>query len=98
MADGINFVDLQGGEALVSEAKARREAGGALYLVNTKMGLWESLERCGCLDAIGMRHVFQSKRAAVRAIFQKLDKDVCARCDKRVFSECQSIPVPEVKQ
>ena len=74
LADGINFVDLQGGEALVSEAKARKAAGGAVYLVNTKVGLWESLERCGCLDAIGERNVFQSKAAAVHAIFQKLDK------------------------
>ena len=94
VADGINFVDLQGGEALVSEAQARREAGGALYLVNTKVGLWESLERCGCLDAIGSRHVFQSKKAAVHAIFQKLDKDMCARCDRRVFTECRGIPGP----
>ena len=92
LADGINFVDLQGGEALVSEAGTRKTAGGAVYLINTKSGLWESLERCGCLDAIGERNVFQSKAAAVHAIFQKLDKRECARCDKRIFSECKMVP------
>jgi len=94
LADGINFVDLQGGEALVDEAKARKSAGGAVYLVNTKAGLWESLERCGCLDAIGARNVFQSKAAAVHAIFHKLDKEVCARCDRDIFTECRSIARP----
>jgi SulP family sulfate permease len=85
---GINFVDLQGGQALVDEARWRKVHGGDLYLINVKQGLWESLERCGCLDATGARNVFQSKSAAIRGIYQKLDKSVCATCDKRIFHEC----------
>jgi len=88
VADGINFVDLQGGEALVREAKRRREDGGGLYLINVKQGMWEAMERCGCVDATGARNIFQSKEAAIRAIYQKLDKDRCAKCDKRIFLEC----------
>ena len=62
-----------------------------LYLINVKKGLWESLESCGCLDAIGPNNVFQSKTAALIGIFQKLDKTICKTCDKRIFRECESV-------
>ncbi len=95
LADGINFVDLQGGEALVHEAERRQRDGGGFYLINVKQGLWEALERCHCMEATGARNVFQSKEAAIRAIFQKLDKGVCAGCTARIFRECQSLPFPQ---
>lgn len=86
---GINFVDLQGGEALVEEAKRRRADGGGMYLINVKQGLWNDMERCGCLDEIGAGRVFQGKEAGIHAVYQKLDKSRCATCDKRIFLECQ---------
>jgi len=86
---GINFVDLQGGETLAEEAKRRRADGGGMYLINVKRGLWDDMERCGCLDEIDARCVFQGKTAGIRAIYQKLDKSRCAICDKRIFLECQ---------
>jgi SulP family sulfate permease len=89
VADGINFVDLQGGEALVKEAKRRKGDGGGLYLMKVKEGLWDALERCGCVDAAGARNIFQSKEAGIHAIYQKLDKSICAECDKRIFRECR---------
>jgi SulP family sulfate permease len=89
-ARGINFVDLQGGEALVEEAKRRRADGGAMYLMNVKRGLWDDMERCGCLDEIGPNRVFAGKNAGIRAVYQKLDKSRCAVCDKRIFLECQT--------
>ncbi|MGB0722172.1 MAG: SulP family inorganic anion transporter [Gammaproteobacteria bacterium] len=88
MAGGINFVDLQGGEALAEEAQRRRAMGGDFYLINVKQGLWEDLNACHCLDDESERRVFQTKGAAVQAIFHKLDKSICARCDLRVFREC----------
>ena len=88
VADGINFVDLQGGEALFKEAKRRKEAGGGFYLLRVKEGLWDALERCGCVDETGARNIFQSKAAAIHGIYQKLDKSICATCDKRIFNEC----------
>jgi sulfate permease, SulP family len=90
VADGINFVDLQGGEALVREALLRERSGGGMYLINVKQGLWDALERCGCVDAAGSRNIFQSKEAGIHAIYQKLDKGVCATCTKRIFLECQT--------
>ena len=89
-ADGINFVDLQGGQTLTLETQRRLADGGGLYFINIKQGLWEALERCGCLDETEARNVFQTKTAAVRGIYQKLDKDVCADCSKRIFRECNS--------
>jgi SulP family sulfate permease len=88
LADGINFVDLQGGETLVREAERRQAAGGGFYLINVKQGLWEALERCHCMETTGARNVFQSKEAAIHGIFHKLDKRVCESCDKRIFREC----------
>lgn len=90
VAQGINFVDLQGGEVLVEEARQRKNDGGGFYLIGVKQGLWDALERCGCMDATGARNVFQSKSAAIHAIYQKLDKSACKGCEKRIFLECQA--------
>ena len=100
IADGINFADIAGGEVLVKEAQERRAMGGGLYLIDIKQGLWDSLEKCGCLDEIGPNNFFQSKTAAIHAIFQKLDKEICKTCTKRIFRECASVPLelPEDKQ
>jgi SulP family sulfate permease len=96
VAQGINFVDIAGGAAMVEEARKRKARGGGFYLIKVKKGLWESLESCGCLDEIGPNNVFQSKSAALTGIFQKLDKDICRTCDKRIFRECASIePAPK---
>ncbi len=96
VAQGINFVDVAGGAALVAEARKRRARGGGFYLIKVKKGLWDSLEACGCLDEIGPNNVFQSKSAALTGIFQKLDKEICRHCDKRIFRECASVePAPE---
>ncbi|MGB1111395.1 MAG: hypothetical protein ACPG4N_13625, partial [Gammaproteobacteria bacterium] len=54
--------------------------------------LWDSMDACDCLDEVGSRHVFQGKTEAVHAIFQRLDKSICARCDARIFRECHAIP------
>jgi SulP family sulfate permease len=92
VAEGINFADIAGGAVLVAESRKRRARGGNMYLLKVKQGLWESLEKCGCLDAMGPNNVFQSKTAAITGIFQKLDKSVCRQCDKRIFRECASVP------
>ena len=88
IAQGINFVDLQGGTALADEARKRRAMGGDLYLIKVKTGLWETLEKCGCLDEESSRNVFQTKQAAIHGIYQKLDRDICATCTRRIFREC----------
>jgi SulP family sulfate permease len=89
IANGINFVDLQGGQTLARESARRFASGGGMYLINVKQGLREEMERCGCLDDTDARNVFQAKTAAIRGIYQKLDKTQCATCNKRIFKECK---------
>ncbi|WP_428623058.1 SulP family inorganic anion transporter [Sedimenticola sp.] len=90
IASGINFVDLQGSHALVEEAKRRQDSGGKLYLINVKEKLWDSLEKSGDLDVIGDRNIFQSKNAALHAIYHKLNKSVCETCENHIFQECRN--------
>lgn len=92
VSQGITFADLQGGELVAHEAKKRKQNGGGLYLINVKEGLWDSLEQCGCLDEMGSHNVIQSKTAAIRAVYTKLDKSICDTCTKRIFQECQKEP------
>ncbi len=91
IAKGINFADLAGGDMLVREAKRRKARGGDLYLLDVKQGLWDSLEKCGYIDGIGGKNIFQTKTAAITAIFQKLDKSICRTCSKRIFRECATL-------
>ncbi|VAX12132.1 Sulfate permease [hydrothermal vent metagenome] len=88
VCEGINFADIQGGDTLAKEAQKRQAKGGNLYLINVKQGLWDSLEKCGALDIIGANHVFQSKRAAITGIYNKLDREICKTCTRRIFNEC----------
>ena len=91
VSQGISFVDIAAADVLGNEAERRRAENGGFYLINVKAGLWDSLEECHALDKINPHNVFQSKSAALRGIFQKLDKSVCASCSARIFNECSSV-------
>lgn len=93
VAQGISFVDIAAADVLADEAARRREAGGGLYFINMKGGLWDSLEECHAIapDKIDPKHIFQGKSAAITGIFQKLDKDKCSTCRARSFLECSSV-------
>jgi len=88
----IGFVDVAGAELLAREARNRKNMGGELYLHALKDEPRSMLERGGYLDDIDERNIFVSKSDAIREIFERLDKGICARCDKRIFLECESIP------
>jgi SulP family sulfate permease len=98
VAQGISFVDIAGADVLANEAERRRAAGGGLYLINVKSGLWESLEECGALDKINPNHIFQSKSAALHGIFQKVDKSMCRECTARIFTECATVEFTDTRQ
>ena len=91
VAQGINFADVAGSDALIKEVKKRKARGGGLYLIHAKEGLLKSLERSGCLEVIGKDNIFQSKTVAVATIFEKLDKSICRTCERRIFRECSSV-------
>jgi len=88
LTKGINQVDVAGAELLVSEARARRTMGGDLYLYRLKDSAAKAMDRGGYTEEIKAENFFDSKAEAISGIFEKLDKDICATCTKRIFLEC----------
>ncbi|MEW5791705.1 MAG: SulP family inorganic anion transporter [Pseudomonadota bacterium] len=94
MADGINFIDIAGAEMLVQEAKRRRRMGGGLYLYGVKEGVCSVLRKGGYLEEIGDENIFSSKAQALSSIYERLNREICRSCDKRIFQECVSSDLP----
>jgi SulP family sulfate permease len=95
IARSINFVDMEGAGLLINEARKRRGVGGDLYLFGIKEGVRESLERWGHIETIGEENISESKTELIGKAFRDLDKDICRRCDKRIFRECTGAPGPD---
>lgn len=85
---GVNFIDIAGAEALVQAARHYREKGGGLYLIRTKPGVLDLLERGGYLEDIGHKNLFTSKTDAIRTIYRMFDYDRCLSCNRQIFVEC----------
>ncbi len=95
IAGSINFVDMEGAGFLGGEAQKRREEGGDLYLFGIKESVRETLDRWGYTAVIGEQNMSVSKTELIGKAFRDLDKNVCRRCDKRIFRECSAAPGPE---
>ena len=89
VATGINFIDLSGAEMLVAENKHLQSLGGGLYFVGLNAEVYEFVARTCFVRAVGNDHFFDNKSSALRMIFSKLDRDVCASCNSLVFRECR---------
>ncbi len=89
VASGINFIDLAGAEALVTENNRLRKSGGGLYFVGLKASVYEFAAKSCFIRNIGSDHFFDNKQQAIASIYRRMDKAVCADCDKRIFVECQ---------
>ena len=92
LANGVNYVDLDGAEWLAREAAYWRKKGGGMYIVRLKLIAQDIMENGGYMDAIGREYFFTSKTEALAVIYQKLDRDICRNCPYRVFLECQNDP------
>ncbi len=95
---GVNFIDIAGAETLVQMAQRFRARGGGLYLIRPKERVLELLERGHYLDQIGRENVFSSKTPALRAVYRRLDYDVCRTCGLRVFVECARLGKQEPRE
>jgi len=69
VANGINFIDAAGAEALVAEAKRRRAQGGGLYLCQLKEQVHEFLVRGNFIEELGAGNIFASKYDAMATHF-----------------------------
>ncbi len=92
MASGINFVDLAGAEFLAETARQQARAGGSLSFYRMKQNVAEMLRKGGFMEDIGERNLFAAGSRPAEAIFEKLDKTVCAECPHRLFRPCQQLP------
>ena len=43
------------------------------------------------MEEIGSNHFFTNKKDAIETIYTMLDRDICARCENRIFYECVEI-------
>jgi SulP family sulfate permease len=91
VGNAMNFIDLAGAELLEQEANRLRTKGGNLYLCNLKTRTAKEAKKLGLTDQI---ESFDSKPEAIQAIFLKLDRERCKRCQHRIFFECDSLPPP----
>lgn len=97
LTKGINQVDVAGAELLITEARERRKVGGDLFLYRFRDNAAKIIENGDYLEEIGERNFFDSKQQAISTIFDRLDKDICAKCEHRIFRECKSLPPPVVE-
>jgi len=89
-ASRINFIDLAGAEALVSENRLLKKHGGGLYFVGLKSSVYEFAAKSCFIKKIGADHFFDSKSTAISSIYKKLDKNICVTCQSQIFSECNA--------
>ena len=94
MCKSMNFIDLPAAELWRQELKTRRENGGDLYFHRPRAPVLELWQKVGFLDELGTDHIFPAKRIAIAAIFDRLDRGICATCTIRVFEECKGLPPP----
>lgn len=73
-----------------SENNRLKQEGGGIYFVGIKSSIYEFIARTCFVSKIGNDHFFDSKKDALRSIYQRLDKTRCEACDKRIFRECQA--------
>ncbi|HUV20280.1 MAG TPA: SulP family inorganic anion transporter [Gammaproteobacteria bacterium] len=99
LTKGVGQVDIAGAELIVSEARERRAIGGDLFMYKLRDSAAKVFKRGGYKDEIGDANIFTAKEEAIPAIFERLDKDICATCENRIFTECKTIrkkrPTPE---
>ena len=88
IGSAINFIDLSGKEMLLTEAKRLEKLGGGLYFSELKSNVYSTFIKSRFTYKIGTIHFFEKKRMAITGIYKKLDPDICAACERRVFDEC----------
>ncbi|MFP4388310.1 MAG: SulP family inorganic anion transporter [Desulfococcaceae bacterium] len=88
---GINFIDVSGVLMLTHEVERGRKQGRNIYLCRLHHDVNDVLQHGGHLDLIGKERVFSTDANAIGAIFERLDRGICGRCEARIFEECEGV-------
>ena len=88
VASGVNFIDLDGIEALLIENNRLKALNGSLYFVAVKSTAYEFMEKVNFVNEIGRDNFFDSKADAINVLYDRLDKSKCEKCQALVFKEC----------
>ena len=88
VASGVNFIDLDGVEALLIENNRLKALNGSLYFVAVKSTTYEFMEKVNFVNEIGRDNFFDSKADAINVLYDRLDKSKCEKCQALVFKEC----------
>ena len=88
VGSGINFIDLAGAEALVSENNQLKQYGGGLFFVGLNASVYEFAANACFIKNIGNDHFFDTKGHAIHGLYKRLDRDICKQCNALVFTEC----------
>ncbi|MEJ2114876.1 MAG: SulP family inorganic anion transporter [Gammaproteobacteria bacterium] len=91
VSSGINFIDLSGAEALITENNQLMLRGGGLYFCGLKLSVSEFAVKTGFVSRIGEDHFFVSKKIAIEEIYKRLNYKKCLTCQARVFDECGEV-------
>jgi len=89
VASGINFIDLAGAEALVTENNRLKQYNGGLYFVGLKSTVYEFAAKACFIKHIGGDHFFDTKGHAIHGVYKRMDKSICSTCNAVIFEECQ---------
>lgn len=92
IAEGINFIDSAGCQALAQEAHRLRVDGRQMYMCSIKGEVLAVMQRGPCGKQIGTDNLFDNKTGAIARIVPRLDPQRCAVCKARVFHECAQMP------
>ena len=92
LTGGVSYLDVAGAEMLAREQRLRRAAGGQISFYQLREGPMAILRRGGYFEEIGEENFFESKAEAIGEVFGRLDRNVCMRCDRRIFNECRALP------
>lgn len=85
---GINFIDLSGTDLLIDLDRKLKAKGGGLYFFGMKPSVKQRAFKLGLTPALRENQFFESKKAAIDAIFPSLNPSVCEVCSQHVFKEC----------
>ncbi len=91
IGSSMNMIDMNGMEMLEEVAHMLQKIGGWLYFLDLKLDVQRTLKKAGFMKTIGEEYFFSSKKWAIEYIYNnKIDKDICKKCTKKAFIECEN--------